>query len=342
MTDWAGTDARLSSVHARMRAAVAGPGDGRDGLYRWLSYHLGWADAGGRPVEQRAAKGIRPLVCLTACEAVGGEADLAAPAAAAVELTHEFSLVHDDIEDGDRRRRGRPALWAVVGAPQAINAGDALFTLARRQLTEHGGGWPDGVALDLIRRYDAACLRLAEGQFLDIGFESAARVALDDYIAMVAGKTGALLGAAAAMGARAGGAVPAVADAFSRYGEAVGVAFQMQDDVLGLWGDPGHTGKPAGNDLARRKKSLPIILALSDPVQGPPLGDVLAAERPPDPAAVALWTGRLAAAGYRDQARALARRYAETALAALAELDLAAGPRAALEALARQAVERER
>ncbi len=331
----------LAAVHDRMRAMLAAPPDGRAGLYRWLGYHLGWVDADGKPATGRRGKGIRPRLCLTACQAVGGDPRRALGAAAAIELTHEFSLVHDDIQDGDRQRRGRPALWTLFGIPQAINAGDALFVLARRAISDDGGELTPDVVVDLVRRYDRACLRLAEGQYLDIAFETADRVDVGDYLVMVNGKTGALLGAAAGLGARAGGAPPAIADAFARYGEALGAAFQMQDDVLGLWGDPEQTGKPAGNDLARRKKSLPLVLALSDPALGPDLARLYAAAEPPDAATVAAWVERIAAAGYREKCAALAERYAADALSALAGLDLAPGPRRMLADLARQAVARD-
>jgi geranylgeranyl diphosphate synthase type I len=332
----------LEAVHERMRAAVVGPADGRRALYRWLSYHLGWADAFGQPAENRRGKGIRPRLCLIACAAVGADIERAIGAAAAVELTHEFSLVHDDIQDGDQERRGQPALWTIIGIPQAINAGDALYGIARRQISVASDELAPEVVVDLIRRYDQACIRLVEGQFLDIAFETTDAITVDDYVTMVHGKTGALLGAAAGLGARSGGASPDVADAFTRYGEALGAGFQMQDDVLGLWGDPALTGKPAGNDLARRKKSLPLILALADPVLGPELAPLYATPQPPDAASVAQWTARIAAAGYREQSSALAERHAAAAMDALAGLDLAPGHFRTLVDMVQQAVARDR
>lgn len=334
-------EALMAELQACMRAAVADRGDERDGLYGWLRYHLGWADLAGRPEQASAGKGIRARACLTACAAVGGPAERALQVAAAIELTHAFSLIHDDIEDGDRQRRGRAALWTLVGIPQAINAGDALFSIARLLLSRPAEAPEPEVRLRILAIYDAACLRLAEGQYLDLRFEDELAVSQAAYHRMVAGKTGALLGAATATGALAGGAEPEVSEALARFGESVGLAFQMHDDVLGMWGDPARTGKPAGADLGRRKRSLPVIMGLEDPGLGPELAALLRSEGALAPETVARWAGRLAEAGFREGARDMARREAAAARAILADLDLAPEPRSALDALARQAVERD-
>jgi geranylgeranyl diphosphate synthase, type I len=332
-------DHRLDPVISWMRAAIAPPGTAADPLYQWLAYQLGWADDRGHTVGVRAGKGLRPRLCLLACEAVGGQPEDAVPIAAAIELTHEFSLVHDDIEDGDRLRRGRPTLWAVVGQEQAINAGDALWAIARSQIV--AAPVAASTKLEIMRRYDHACLRLAEGQHLDLAFELAASVTLPDYIGMVTRKTGALFGAAASLGACAGGGPSKVADALAIYGEAIGVAFQMQDDILGLWGDPRATGKPVGRDLQRRKKSLPVILALESQELAAAIAHLYADEAADDVTAVEL-ANRLAAEGCRDRALAEAHHWREAALAALDGVPLVVGPRAELEALAWRTVERAR
>jgi geranylgeranyl diphosphate synthase type I len=331
--------ARLAPVHALMRSTVSPDEATTDGLYRWLRYHLGWASATGAPEDARTGKGIRPLVCLAACEAMGADPAAAVTAAAAVELTHEFSLVHDDLEDGDTLRRGRPTLWTVIGAPQAINAGDALFAIARGLLVT--APLPAGDLVDVMARYDAACLALAEGQYLDIAFEQRSVVQPDEYVAMVRRKTGALLGLAAALGARCGGGDDATAEALMRYGEAVGVAFQMQDDVLGLWGVPGVTGKPAGADLMRGKKSLPVILALADPTLSPALSAFLATSTRSASEAENL-AALMEARGHRSTAIAEARRWSATAVTALGTVALRAEPQRWLAALAEAAVARDR
>lgn len=334
----------LDEVLAHAAASLAGRGKGRDDLavYRYLAYHLGITDLDGSPLHAATrGKGIRPMVCLCTAAAVGGDAAKALAVATAVELTHEFSLIHDDIQDGDRLRRGRPTLWTLVGAAQAINAGDALFAIARSLLSAADRGYDDATAVALSACYDEACLRLAEGQQQDIGFEAGDPVTDAAYLRMVRDKTGALLGAAAAMGALAGGAAGTVAAALGDFGEAVGVAFQIHDDVLGLWGDPERTGKPAGNDLRRRKRSLPILRGLGHPDLGPDLAARLVDERPLDDAETAVWLDRLEAGGCRQASISAAREAADQALSLLAELDLAPEPARLLAALTRASVERD-
>lgn len=335
----------LDEVLARAAAGLGGRGRPRDDLavYRYLSYHLGLLDLDGRALGAAVrGKGIRPLVCLCAAAAVGGAAADAVGVAAAVELTHEFSLIHDDIQDGDRLRRGRPTLWTLVGVAQAINAGDALFAIARALLTAADRRYDDATAVALSACYDEACLRLAEGQQQDIGFETGAAVSDEAYLRMVADKTGALLGAAAAMGALAGGADAATAATLGRFGETVGVAFQIHDDVLGLWGHPEQTGKPAGNDLRRRKRSLPILRGLAHPDIGTALAARLADERPLDDDETTAWLARLEACGCRDAATTEALASAARAQGMLAAMDLRPEPAGLLGALTRAAVTRDR
>lgn len=332
----------MADLRSRTRAALAEARSARgvEGLYGLLAYHLGWMDRDGRPVEEGGGKGIRPLICLASCAAVGSDPARAVGMATAIELTHEFSLIHDDIQDGDRQRRGRDSLWAVSGIPQAINAGDALFSMARQQLA--GTELPAELLVEAYRRYDAACLELAEGQYLDIGFEQAGAVSLPDYLRMVEGKTGALLGAAAALGALAGGAESATVEAFDRYGRALGQGFQIQDDILGIWGDPEATGKPAGNDLRRRKRSLPVVLAARVDSIAAELSRIYEDSEPADDRAVRALTDAMEAAGLRSASMSKAQELAKGAISALDGLDLAAGPRELLVALVRGAVDRER
>lgn len=322
-----------------MRAVVTPPDSSLAQVYGWLRYHLGWAERDGSPAEARRAKGIRPLVCLTACTAVGGRIERAQCAAAAIELTHEFSLIHDDLQDGDRLRRGRPALWTWIGVPQAINAGDLLFGLARRQLS--AAELPAELKADLEARYDAACILLAEGQYLDISFELADSISIEDYIGMVERKTAALLAAAASMGAACGGGTQGACDALDHYGRALGVAFQIQDDILGVWGRSDRTGKPAGRDLIRKKRSLPIVTALADPTLGKVLADLWSPPEP-DPAVAAAAAQAMFEAGIPAQSTAVAHLYAAQAEAALSGLDLEPTAKTALLALVRRAVERDR
>jgi geranylgeranyl diphosphate synthase type I len=226
-------------------------------------YHMGWEDEQGQP-GAAGGKGVRAGLCLLACQAVGGKWETAVPAAAAVELVHAFSLVHDDIQDRDRERHHRPAVWTVWGEAQAINAGDALLALARLGLAELSGhGVPAEAVLAAGRSLDEATLHMVEGQTLDLQYEEREDVSVEEYMEMVACKSGALFGCALAMGAICGGSDEREVREFGRLGRVLGTAFQVRDDVLGIWGDSARTGKACGADLLRRKKSLPVVVALN-------------------------------------------------------------------------------
>ncbi len=232
-----------------------------------LNYHLGFADAEGRPVQLSAGKRIRPMLVLLACEACGGEAQQALPAAAAVELLHNFSLIHDDIEDGDELRRGRPTLWKLWGVPQAINAGDAMFAQAHMAMGRLADvGVPAEQVVRALRTFDAMSVHLTIGQHLDMGFEQRADVTAADYMAMIAGKTAALTRACCEIGAIVAGADDARVVALGEFGRGLGLSFQLQDDVLGIWGDPAKTGKQ-DSDLAHGKKTLPVLYAADQDVR---------------------------------------------------------------------------
>lgn len=248
------------AIQREMREAV---GSRPDGLYAWMRYHLGWEDQAGQPVEASPGKLMRPVAVLLATELFGGVVAHALPAAAAIELVHNFSLLHDDVEDASEFRRGRQNLWVFAGAPQAINTGDGMFVVAR--LAEYrmlAAGASAERVLAVMREIDDACLRLVEGQYLDMSFETRPDVTLDEYLTMAQGKTAAMFAAPFAAGAILAGASEAAVAAVREYGRHVGLAFQMVDDVLGIWGDPAVTGKPVGDDLSARKMTYPVIEAL--------------------------------------------------------------------------------
>ena len=233
-------------------------------LYRMMRYHLGWEDAQGRPAEGVGGKALRPSLCLWACEALGGHPRKAVPAAAALELTHNFSLVHDDIQDADRERRHRPTVWVVWGLGQAINAGDSLLTLANLALLRLvDAGLEPAAVVRACRILDEACLAMIEGQCLDLEFEERVQVSVDEYLEMIEKKSGALFGAALHLGALAAGADEALGERFGHAGRLLGTAFQVRDDMLGVWGRRDVTGKPAAADIRRRKKTLPLLYAES-------------------------------------------------------------------------------
>ena len=243
-------------VAARMRDLLPGP---HDGVYALVAYHLGWRDERGAACEGATGKLLRPALLLTAAR--GFEpAPAAVDAACACEFLHAFSLVHDDIEDGDRERRHRPTLWALHGVPLAINAGDSLFALAHGTMIEAASTLPHARIADALRIFNDACLAMIEGQHADISYESTAGVTRDDYLLMTSGKTGALIGASLALGGMFGGASDDDVEALRQAGVDLGIAFQAVDDALAVWGDPTRTGKAVGNDAARGKKSLPVVI----------------------------------------------------------------------------------
>ncbi len=247
-------------VQREMREVVGGS---PDGLYAWMRYHLGWEDIEGHPEEASGGKLMRPIAVLTAAEVCGTPAEQAVAAAAAVELVHNFSLLHDDVEDRSDFRRGRANLWTFAGVAQAINTGDGMFTVARLALYRllEAGVTPER-AVAAMRELDEACLRLVEGQYLDISFESRIDVTQDEYWQMAAGKTAAMFAAPFAMGAAIAGAGSQTVGAFRKFGHHIGLAFQAVDDILGIWGDSAVTGKPVGDDLSSRKMTCPVIAAL--------------------------------------------------------------------------------
>lgn len=226
---------------------------------RVASYHFGWTDSAGRPDAAPAGKALRPALVLGCAEAVGGRAEDALAPAVAVELTHNFSLLHDDILDGDTTRRHRATAWAVFGSSAALLAGDALLNQAFRVFAE-----PDAPAHALtgVRWLSEATTQLIEGEQADLHFEERSQVSLGECLLMTERKTAALLACACALGALWGGGDERSVEALRRFGHHLGMAFQLTDDLLGIWGDPEVTGKPAGADLASRKKSLPVVAAL--------------------------------------------------------------------------------
>ena len=270
----------LPALDAELRRVVDLRSDGPPLLYGMLRYHLGWVDSGFRPVQEDSGKRIRPVMLLLAAEASGGDWQQALPAAAAVELLHNFTLIHDDIEDRDTLRRGRATLWSIWGIAQAINAGDALFALSYLALLEltSRGTTPERVAA-AAQQYTEAVISVTEGQCLDLAFEEEQIVDEAVYLEMIRGKTAALMGLAAELGGIIAGAPEGNPPALREFGEALGMAFQMNDDILGLWGDPAATGKPVASDIRKGKKTLPILHGLTE---SPALRDLLVLPAPTD------------------------------------------------------------
>lgn len=226
-----------------------------------LRYPFGWVDEHGQPYSGAAGKRIRPLLLLLSAQAAGGDWQTALPAAAAVEFLHNFSLIHDDIEDDSPTRHGRATVWQVWGRANAINAGDALFALAYTALQRLTV--PPEIALNVWAIFNRTNLDLTRGQHLDMRFEHQEIVSVDEYLSMIAGKSAALVAACAEMGALIGSGSEAVAAHFAEFGRNLGIAFQIRDDILGIWGDSEVTGKSVATDILSRKKSLPVLYGLS-------------------------------------------------------------------------------
>jgi len=231
-------------------------------VYEVLAYHLGWRDERLQPASGVSGKRFRPALCLAVALAVCGDAARAVGIAAAIELLHNFTLIHDDIQDRSRVRRHRPTIWALWGDAQAINAGDALFVLSQIAALEAARALEPGRGEELVRRFNETALLIVEGQVLDLSFEQRSEVSVNEYLTMIERKTAALIAYSAWAGALVAGAPTEVAARLERFGRALGLGFQIRDDYLGVWGDPAVTGKPRGDDLRQRKKSLPIVLVL--------------------------------------------------------------------------------
>ncbi|MEA2651268.1 MAG: geranylgeranyl diphosphate synthase, type [Chloroflexota bacterium] len=228
-------------------------------LYEMLAYHLG-VDGSGAPRGKR----IRPLLGALAYQSLTGDYKAALPGAAALELGHNFSLVHDDIEDSDAERHHRPTLWAIWGIPLAINAGDALFALSRLALYRLMDGFSDHRVLELMKVYDETCLALCEGQYMDIAFERRSDVTVDAYMEMIGKKTAALLGASVRAGAILATDDDAIGEAYERFGYNLGMAFQMADDIKGTFWSSTESGKAEAGDVRKRKKTLPVVWAMQN------------------------------------------------------------------------------
>jgi geranylgeranyl diphosphate synthase type I len=243
----------LPLLHGALRSTAPAP-QTRVGVMS--AYHLGWSDADGQPQGNGSGKFVRGCLALWAAEQVGGRADDAVPAATAVEWIHNYTLVHDDIQDGDVERRHRPAVWVVWGSAQAINAGDGMHAVAYRALLS--GRDRPLARLRATAAVNDAILAVIEGQCLDLALEGHVDTTVATYLQLARGKTGALIGAALESGALMGGADTRRAALLRRAGIEIGVAFQIRDDWLGVWGDSAVTGKGCG-DLARRKITYPVV-----------------------------------------------------------------------------------
>ncbi len=233
-------------------------------LYGMVKYHMGWEDKDGNEIEGSGGKYLRATLCLLASESLSGSFKKALPLAAAIELVHNFSLVHDDIQDDDSQRRHKPTVWSIWGKPQAINVGSAMRVMASLSVSRLSGiGIPCQDQLAALNILDENCLKMIEGQYLDIDYEKRENITTDQYLGMVEKKTAALIQAAMLMGSviNTGKKIP---KAFGELGFNLGLAFQIKDDVLGIWGNDKKTGKPKASDIRKKKKSFPVVFCLKN------------------------------------------------------------------------------
>lgn len=311
----------LPQIEADLLEITRSPQHDLEPYYGMMHYHLGWVDEELQPLQTNSGKRLRPLLCLLACQALGGQLQHALPAASAVELIHNFSLVHDDIQDGSHIRRGRHAVWDVWGMPHGINVGDGLFVLARlalHRLDRHGvpSSRQQAAALAL----DRACLALCEGQYFDLAFEARPDIDLDRYMWMIRHKTAALLAAAAQLGAIVATDNTEQISRYHHFGESLGMAFQIQDDILGTWGDEQATGKSAATDIRDKKKTLLVVYTLDqarDRRAAQRLTDLYAQPGPLDESAVQLVQALFEEVGVHQYAEEMAEEYYRAALQSL-------------------------
>ncbi len=252
----------LALIEDALRVSLA---EGPKELIDAVRYVMGWQERDGT-ARSTGGKRIRPALCMFAATLFAEDPGIALPGSVAVELIHNFSLVHDEVQDHDAERHHRPTVWAIHGEGQAINAGDFLITRAISALAMGAGA--ESRRMAALAVLNDAMARMIAGQWSDIAFETREDVSPSDYIEMIRGKTGALLGAPLAMGALLAGAPRNQAEALQQWGETLGLAFQVQDDYLGIWGDPNLTGKSNVNDIIRKKKTLPIVFGLANETDG--------------------------------------------------------------------------
>jgi geranylgeranyl diphosphate synthase, type I len=322
-------------VQQALRAAVAGIEDDRMRLI--ASYQLGWCDRDGNPVPFSGGKGLRPTLAVVSAQAGGGTIDDGLAAAAAVELVHNFSLLHDDVMDRDLERHHRPTGWAVFGEGQAILAGNAMLTRALEVLADDGERGRRALPTML-----AATQRLISGQSDDLHFEGATAITVEDVLNMEAGKTAALLACSASIGALAAGAPADTVSALRGFGHQLGMAFQLVDDILGITGDPAVTGKSASSDVRAGKRSVPVVAALDAGTDASRrLADLLAGGPPSTDEDVALATKLIEEAGGIDWAAREADAHLDRALGHLEALAAPQDAVADLVALARYVVDRD-
>ena len=256
------TQSYLEAIEDELKRAVKRANNfGNTQLHDMLAYHMGWQ--GARKNAASRGKRIRPLLVLLSCSSAGGDWTRALPGATAVELVHNFSLIHDDIEDNSPLRRGRPTIWKKWGIPQAINTGDAMYSLAHLEAVRLSETVSPTIALKAVEILQSTCLHLTQGQYLDLSYEARNDLSINDYWQMVEGKTAALIATSTQLGALAAYCDDKESNLYNKFGRMLGLAYQVQDDLLGIWGNSMLTGKSSKSDLVTGKITLPVLFGLS-------------------------------------------------------------------------------
>lgn len=290
-------------------------------------YHLGLHDADGNPVASRGGKALRPALVLLSARAAGGWAEDVLHGAVAVEIVHNWSILHDDVIDRDERRRHQPTAWTIFGEQRAILAADALLNLAWQELVESSSP----VRTEALQRLNRAVGELIRGQQADLSLERRHDASVAECLDMSGAKTAALMSCATAMGALLAGGPSRLVDDLASFGWHLGLAFQGVDDILGIWGEPATTGKPAGNDLRQKKKTLPVVFALcGDQPERDALRRILSAEQV-GAAEVGHASELLERSGARQWVTDLVERETAQALQALETPQIPDDPRAELQ-----------
>jgi geranylgeranyl diphosphate synthase type I len=258
------TQEMIPAVERAMKDVLLANVQAGDPFYGMMHYHMGWVDESFQPLRANQGKRVRPLLALLSSQSAGGDWEKTVPGAAALELLHNFTLIHDDIQDASPTRRGRPTVWSLWGVNLAINSGDAMFALAHESMIRMADrGVPAKIVVQALRQLDRTCIDLTIGQHADMLFEDKNDVTVDQYLEMIGGKTAGLISLSTGLGALVAESEDGIIEHYASFGWDLGMAFQVRDDILGIWGDESIIGKSSATDIVTRKKSLPVLYGLS-------------------------------------------------------------------------------
>lgn len=310
-------------------------------LYNLIRYHLGWMDEKGNWLgedERRrfGGKRVRPMMLLAINKLLGGSTRRCLPAASAIEFLHNFSLVHDDVEDGDEVRRFRPTVWKIWGVPQAVNLGSSMQAIVNLSAISLRQNFPAEIVSKVLEELTWAIIRMTEGQYLDLVMQEGEESTVSDYLDMVRKKTGTLFERACRIAAILANRKEEVVERAGKFGMFFGLAFQIKDDYLGVWGEPEKIGKPA-EDIHKGKKSFPIVFALNKSPRREELTKILAKNEKEKKDIIRVWE-ILDEIGAKEYTREFCESYTDDAIFHLARLGGKSSLRRELEEWVRQSL----